>query len=364
MQKKKPIYTLLTFYKFVDIKEPHRLVTEHKEFCEDIGIRGRIFIGEEGINATLTGNRGQIRAYRLFLDSIPEFRNIPDIEDKANIVDEHQFPKMIVRYRKEIVALGEMFNSNEIKQSTHKISVDDFKEVIETKSDEYVLLDMRNDYEYKLGHFKGAVPAGTLYFRELKKVLDEYKRKFDNKKIIMYCTGGIRCEKAGALLEREGINGVYQLDGGVVKYVNKFNDKNWIGNLYTFDKRISTKVGDESTHTVISKCHYHGTPAEEYFNCRYGICNDQIITTKDAYEKYFGFCSEECRKLSLDSLLIRNEYFDELNYKLLRGKIKSNPQLRDEIADYIRKHIDKHMVGICIPVQKSAKLNLHTEEIN
>src|SRR5690606_26741682 len=106
MQKKKPIYTLLTFYKFVDIKEPHRLVTEHKEFCEDIGIRGRIFIGEEGINATLTGNRGQIRAYRLFLDSIPEFRNIPDIEDKANIVDEHQFPKMIVRYRKEIVALS------------------------------------------------------------------------------------------------------------------------------------------------------------------------------------------------------------------------------------------------------------------
>lgn len=354
MQKQTEYY-LLTFYKFVDIQNPRVIVDEHRDFCIDIGLKGRIFIGEEGINATLSGNKGQIKAYRLFLDSIPYFNDIPDIDDKATLVSEHLFNKMIVRYRREIVALGEIFNSSEIKQSTHKISVDDFKNVMENSRDEYVLLDMRNDYEYKLGHFRDAVPAGTIYFRELKNVLEDYKKQFADKKIIMYCTGGIRCEKAGALLEREGIQGVFQLDGGVVKYVNKYNDKNWVGNLYTFDNRISTKVGNDDTHTTISTCHYSGVPAEEYFNCRYGKCNDQIITSKELYEKYFGFCSEECKNAALDSLLIRNEYFDNMNYKILRGQIKSKPERYDEIAEIIRKHVNKHLHNIVIPVDKSFK---------
>jgi UPF0176 protein len=349
-------FKLLTFYKFVDIVKPKELVEDHKQFCSDIGLKGRIFIGEEGINATLSGNFGQIKAYRLFLDSIPEFNNIPDIDEKTTIVDSHQFPKMIVRYRKEIVALGEVFKFSEIKEATHKITVDEFKQVMETNPDDYVLLDMRNDYEYNLGHFRDAVPAGTIYFRELKNVLNDYKKQYNDKKIIMYCTGGIRCEKAGALLEREGIEGVYQLDGGVVKYVNKFNDKNWVGNLYTFDGRISTKVGDSDTHTIISKCHYTGVPAEEYYNCRYPICNDQIITTKGQYEKHFGFCSEECFNLAKENLLVRNEYFDKLNYKILRGNLKSFPEKKEEIANIIIDNLNNHTKNIEFPVKKSNKL--------
>ena len=352
---KKEHFTLLTFYKFVDIENPVELVEDHKQFCTDIGLKGRIFIGEEGINATLSGNLGQIKAYRLYLDSIPFFRKIPDIEDKAVSVEGHQFGKMIVRYRREIVALGEIFKSSEIKQSTHKISVDEFKNVMETNRDDYVLLDMRNDYEYSLGHFSGAVPAGTVYFRQLKKVLDDYKKQYSDKKIIMYCTGGIRCEKAGALLQREGIEGVYQLDGGVVKYINKFNDKNWTGNLYTFDGRISARVGDDATHTVISKCHYTGQPAEDYFNCRYGQCNDQIITTRQQYEKYFGFCSEECKEKALETLLIRNEYFDKLNYKILKGMIKSDISKKDEISRKIKDNINMNLRNVVIPVKKSKK---------
>ncbi|MBX3045016.1 MAG: rhodanese-related sulfurtransferase [Candidatus Kapabacteria bacterium] len=356
--KQKSNFKLLTFYKFVDIENPRELTEQHRDFCVDIGLRGRIFIGEEGINATVSGNFGQIKAYLLYLKSIPEFRDIPDIEEKTTLVTEHQFNKMIVRYRREIVALGEIFKSSEIQQSTHKISVDEFKEVMENYRDDYVLLDMRNDYEYNLGHFRDAVPAGTIYFRELKDVLEDYKKQYSDKKIIMYCTGGIRCEKAGALLEREGIEGVFQLDGGVVKYVNKFNDKNWVGNLYTFDGRISTPVGDDSTHTIISKCHYSGEPAEEYFNCRFGKCNDQIISTEDKYKKYFGFCSEECKEKSLETLLIRNESFDKLNYKILRGQIKSYPEKHNEIAMIIRNNISKHLDGITIPVEKSRKLKV------
>lgn len=350
-------YLLLTFYKFVDIENPKDLVKEHRDFCVDIGLRGRIFIGEEGINATLSGNKGQIKAYRLYLNTIPEFSNIADIDDKATLVNGHQFPKMIVRYRREIVSLGEIFKSSEIKQSTHKISIDEFKNVMEKKREDYVLLDMRNDYEYQLGHFKDAVPAGTVYFRELKNVLEDYKKQYSNKKIIMYCTGGIRCEKAGALLEREGIEGVYQLDGGVVKYVNKYNDGNWLGNLYTFDDRISTQVGDEKTHAVISKCHYTGEPAEEYFNCRYSVCNDQIISTSKTFAKHFGFCSEQCRDLAAETLLVRNENsFDKMNYKILRGQIKSDNSKKDEIAAIIRENIHKHTFAINYNLKQSPKL--------
>lgn len=353
-------YFLLTFYKFVSLKNPLEFVEEHKQFCNDIGLKGRIFIGEEGINATLTGNTGQIKAYRLFLNSIPEFNDISDIDEKTTIVDSHKFPKMIVRYRKEIVSLGEIFNNSDIKQATHKLSVDEFKNILDNRADDYVILDMRNHYEYNLGHFKNAIPAGTIYFRELKDVLNNYKKEFSHKKIIMYCTGGIRCEKAGALLEREGLEGVYQLDGGVVKYVNKFNDKNWHGNLYTFDDRISTHVGDESTHIVISKCHYSGKPAEEYFNCRYSVCNDQIISTKSEYERHFGFCSEECLNSAKEDLLVRNEYFDKLNYKILRGKIKSNPEKKDEIANLIRENLDKYTRNIIFSIKKSKKIKNYT----
>lgn len=353
---RKDQFLLLTFYKFVELTNPHDIVKNHRDFCIDIGLKGRIFIGEEGINATLSGNSGQIKAYRLFLDSIPEFRDIPDIDDKATLVAEHQFPKMIVRYRKEIVALGEVFNPNLIKQSTHKMSIYDFKNIMDNDSDDYVILDMRNDYEYRLGHFKDAIPAGTIYFRELKNVLDDYKKQFTDKKIIMYCTGGIRCEKAGALLEREGIEGVYQLDGGVVKYVNKFNDNNWFGNLYTFDNRISTKVGNNDTHTIISKCHYTAEPAEEYFNCRYSKCNDQIITDKKTYKEHFGFCSEECKNLGMETLFVRNEAFDNMDYKALRGRIKSDPSSFDEVAGLIRQHIYNSTQKIEFSVKYSNKL--------
>jgi UPF0176 protein len=159
-------YRLLSFYKFIDIPNPEEIVSETKQFLTDIGIKGRVYIGEEGINATCTVNDGQYIALMSFLDNHQYFNNIPDIEVKAQIVKEHQFSKMIVRYRKEIVALGVVYKANSINQAKFKISTEEFKELIEEKDpDSYLILDMRNDYEYKLGHFKNARPAGTMTFK-------------------------------------------------------------------------------------------------------------------------------------------------------------------------------------------------------
>ena len=349
-------YTLLTFYKFVDIPNPTEIVAEHKEFCDDIGLKGRIFIGEEGISATLTGKNGQIKAYRLYLDSIPYFRNIPDIDDKACRVDSHKFNKMIVRYRKEIVALGKSFSAEQIEKATHKISIDEFKKILETDIDSHVILDMRNDYEYKLGHFKNAIPAGTIQFREVPDLVNKYKSQFGDKPVIMYCTGGIRCEKLSAMLEEAGMPGVFQLDGGVVKYVNKYQTTHWLGNLYTFDERVSCPVADSDEKVVITNCHYSGKVADIYFNCRYGPCNNQIIALPEEYRRHFGFCSEECYHNSLNDLFIRNDFtFDKFNYKILRGQIKSDATRYDEISRKIKIHLSNKLEGVTFNHAKSTK---------
>jgi len=354
--KKTKNYILLTYYKFVDLENPQQIVEDHKNFCSDIGLMGRIFIGEEGISGTVTGLKGQIEAYKLYLNSKEYFRDMPDIEKKATIVDSHKFDKLIVRYRKEIVALGERYTADDIRKYAHKMSIDDFKQLMDGSVDDYVILDMRNDYEYKLGHFKGAVPAGTFHFRDLRNIIDRYKEEYHDKRIVMYCTGGIRCEKASVMLEKAGMPNVFQLDGGVVKYVNTFNDGNWLGNLYTFDGRISTEVGDGDTHTVISECHYTGDEAEEFYNCRYSPCNYHFIAKPEEYKYHFGFCSEECFNKANEDLLVRNDFdLDPINYKELRGKIKSKPELRTEIKEGINLHLAKMTKGAEFKVRNCIK---------
>lgn len=340
-------YKLLTFYKFVDIENPQEVVKQHKQFCQDIGMRGRIYIGEEGINAQITCNIGQVEAYKMYLENSKYFQGIPDIDIKAVKVDGHKFPKMIVRYRKEIVALGVVYKAEQIKKSIRKFTPAEFKHIMDSgEINNYALLDMRNNYEYKLGHFRTAVPADTISFREVTDFVDKYKKQFEGKEIIMYCTGGIRCEKLSALLDENGLPGVYQIDGGVVKYVNTYNDGNWLGNLYTFDDRISSQVGDSITHKTISKCHYTGEPNEDYHNCRYGPCNAQIIAKPKAYRKHLGFCSEECAKKAYNDLLVRDVSWDPLKYKELRGKIKRDENARAEVTETIQTHIRKWLAGV------------------
>lgn len=182
-------YQLLTFYKFVNITDPQDQVALHKQFCADIGMMGRVYIGEEGISSTVTGNTGQILAYKLFLASNSYFKDVPDIELKATEVDSHQFDKMIVRYRSEIVALGKTVTAEQVSESDKQITIDELKRIIDEEDDDRAILDMRNDYERQLGHFKGAIPAGTVNFREVQELIKKYKEKLKDKKVVMYCTG-------------------------------------------------------------------------------------------------------------------------------------------------------------------------------
>ncbi len=209
----KPAYTLLTFYKFVDIPESEldSMAQEHLDYCRDIGLHGRVYLGTEGISSTVTGNQGQCWSYRAFLGQSKYFKDIPDIDAKATMVDGHQFSRLSVKIREEIVTMGERVSQKEVEQYHKEIRIEEFKSIIDGNNDEYAILDMRNDYEYRLGHFKGAIPAGTDNFREVPKLLERYKREFAGKKVIFYCTGGIRCEKASVIMNKAGMDELYSL---------------------------------------------------------------------------------------------------------------------------------------------------------
>lgn len=346
MKKKPLIYTLLTFYKFIDIADPHAEVADHQAFCQDLGLKGRIYIGEEGISATLTGNAGQIKAYRLYLANSQYFRDIPDLDIKATQVDDYYFDKMTVKYRKEIVALGKPVTQSEIEQYRKEMSVEDFKKLIDSWDlQDWVIVDMRNDYEYKLGHFKHAIPAGTINFREVPELLEKYKNMFANKKILRYCTGGIRCEKLSAMVQKAGLPEVYALDGGVVKYVNSYNDGNWLGNLYTFDGRVSTHVGDEMTHTTIGQCIFSGKPTDNCENCRYSPCNARIIADKKEYKAHMGFCSQNCCEAAQKDLRIKDVARDRYNYQGMRHEIKADGAKLAHYQDNVAKHVKEMLRG-------------------
>lgn len=317
----KPKYSLLTFYKFVDIPELEldALAQEHLDFTRDIGLKWRVYIGTEGISSTVTGNVWQCSAYRLFLANSLYFRDISDIDEKETPVEDHQFPRMSVKIRNEIVALGVKVSADQVKKNKKELTPEEFKDILDWgKADDYIILDMRNDYEYRLGHFKNAIPAGTVNFREVPKLLEQYGKAAQGKKVIWYCTWGIRCEKAAVLANEATDTEFYSIQWGVVKYVNAYNDGNWLGNLYTFDARVSTQVGDKSTHTTIGKCLYTDELTNNCENCRYPNCNARLIATEKSYRKHLGFCSSECYHQARLDGFVKDVEWDKFDYKLSR----------------------------------------------
>jgi len=188
-------------------------------------------------------------------------------------------------------------------------------------------------------------------FREVPQLLERYREKAKGKKIIWYCTGGIRCEKAAVLANKAGIQDVYAIEGGVVQYVNTHNDGNWLGNLYTFDDRVSTFVGDEETHTTIGSCLHSDKLTDQCDNCRNTECNARLIVDLDEHKKHMGFCSQECFDKALKTLLIKDVDWDQLKmtndkfstYKELRSLIKSEKMTFTEAQNIITKHLQKKL---------------------
>lgn len=285
--------TIILFYNYVRIDDPEKLMREQRALCEKLGLKGRIIVAHEGVNVTLEGATEAIEKYCAALLADSRFA---DTHIKRSAGTGKAFPKLSVKVRKEIVSLGlpakKDVNPREV--SGKYVSADEFHAWLGKKEkgmakpeDDFVIIDMRNDYEHVSGHFKGSVLPPIHHFRDLPKVLPTLAH-LKNKKIVTVCTGGVRCEKASGLLVKNGFKDVYQLRGGIVTYMEKYENaqaaatapaKNFLGSLYVFDDRVTMAFADAKSdqRTLIGKCELCGEASEKYINCANGECHRHFI---------------------------------------------------------------------------------------
>ena len=286
------MYKIILFYKYVNIEDPEKLKMEQVDLCTQLGLKGRVILAKEGINSTLEGTNENIEEYLKVYLADPRFS---DTHIKKSEGRGDSFPKLSVKVRKEIVSLHleEDINPNEIT-GVH-LKPEELKQWYESGK-EFVVVDFRNDYEFKVGRFKNSIMPKLQNFRDIPKALGEIEDLKD-KTVLTVCTGGVRCEKASGLLKREGFKDVYQLDGGMVTYMEKFPAQEFEGSLYVFDKRITMTFDPQDKHKVVGRCDKCGVGSERFVNCKYPQCNKHIICCENCSEEDGrSFCSVECRE--------------------------------------------------------------------
>ncbi|MBC1573047.1 oxygen-dependent tRNA uridine(34) hydroxylase TrhO [Listeria booriae] len=284
-------YQVLLYYKYTTIDNPEQFATEHLAMCKEIGLKGRILVAEEGINGTVSGTVEETEKYIEAMHADPRFA---DMVFKIDAADKHAFQKMHVRPRTEIVSLSLENDVNPLEVTGNYMEPEEFREAL--KDENTVILDARNDYEFDLGHFRGAIRPDITAFRDLPDWVEENRDMFEDKKIVTYCTGGIRCEKFSGWLKTAGFDDVSQLHGGIATYGKDETVKGdlWDGMMYVFDERIAVPI-NRVDHTIVGKDYFDGTPCERYINCANPYCNKQILASEDNEEKYLRSCSHECR---------------------------------------------------------------------
>lgn len=294
------MYRVLLYYKYTKIENPEFFAEEHLGYCRDLGLRGRILISPEGINGTCSGSFSQTEKYMAHMRLDPRFK---DLWFKTDEVKGHVFKKMHVRYKQELVTfrLPKDLDPNE----TTGEHLEPAQWLEKMQEEDVIILDGRTDYEFDLGHFKNAIRPPLKSFREFPEWVENEFFKFKDKKVLTYCTGGVRCEKLSGYLISKGFKNVYQLNGGIVNYSQDPNVKGRLfeGKCYVFDERISIPVNFADEYTVTGKCLHCGTPTDRYVNCANLDCHKQHFECETCEEKWARSCSEDCMNAPRHELL-------------------------------------------------------------
>ena len=323
-------YRVLLYYYYTDIADPDGLSREHLRICKDMNLKGRILIANEGINGTVSGTAEDTDKYRQYMENHPLFKGLTFKVDEA---DGHAFKKMHVRPRPELVNLSLEDDINPHEITGDYLSPAEFYE--EMQREDTVVLDVRNTYEYDVGHFRGAIRPEVDTFRDTPEWVRENRELFEGKKVLTYCTGGIRCEKFSGWLKREGFEDVGQLHGGIASYGKDPVAKGqlWDGMMYVFDERLTVPV-NQVEHNIVGRDHYDGTPCERYINCANPECNAQIIASEENEEYHLGGCSLECAEHSRNRYIVKNELSKEYVETRLEALRNSDFADFDMIGDY------------------------------
>lgn len=283
-------YNTLLYYCYSTINDAEQFAADHLNFCKSLGLVGRIIVADEGLNGTVSGTAESCKAY---MDAVHADERFKHTDFKIDEVDELSFVKMHVRYKAEIVHSGlrdpKMINPQ--VQTGRHLEPKDFLAMKD--QEDVVILDVRSNYEHSLGKFKNALTLDIENFRDFPDKINELAQ-YKDKKILTYCTGGIKCEKASALLLHEGFENVYQLHGGIIKYGKEAGGEDFEGKCYVFDNRLSVDVNSVNP-VVISQCFNCGNITDKMINCANPECNEHFTQCDECGVVMEGCCSDSCK---------------------------------------------------------------------
>ena len=315
----------LSFYKYFKLGNPN-LFRDHLFIVwSKLDVMGRIYVAKEGINAQLSI---PTENYNKFQESLKSLTPLNEI--RINLAIEQyskSFLKLTIKVREKIVADGLDDKSFDVTNIGDHLNAEQFNQML--NEDNTVCIDMRNHYESEIGFFRRAIKPDVDTFRESLEVLDDQlKKNGKEKNYLMYCTGGIRCEKASAYLKHKGIKNVFQLEGGIIEYARQVKqnklENNFLGKNFVFDERKSERISDE----IVSSCHQCGLPADTHVNCANEACHLLFIQCKNCQEKMNTCCSDDCNKT------IQLSYQEQK--ELRKGKQNSNKIFKKGRADHIK----------------------------
>ncbi|HPI80912.1 MAG: rhodanese-related sulfurtransferase [Cyclobacteriaceae bacterium] len=283
----------LSFYKYHPIADPQAFRDTLYAGLDKLQVWGRIYVATEGINAQVSVPAQYFNDFKAYLDGIPFLANL-----RLNIAiddDGKSFFKLKILVRKKIVADGLNDESFDASNSGHHLDAPTFNQLTEDPST--IIVDMRNHYESEIGHFKNAICPDVDTFRDALPVVEKMLETEKEKNVVMYCTGGIRCEKASAWFKHRGFLNVYQLEGGIIEYARQVKDfgleNKFVGKNFVFDERLGERVSED----IISVCHQCGRPCDTHTNCKNDGCHLLFIQCGDCAQKLNGCCSTECKDI-------------------------------------------------------------------
>ena len=285
--------TTISFYQYFPISDPQQFRDELYKALEAIRVFGRIYVAQEGINAQISVPQSNVEALKAHLYSIEPLRGL-----RLNIAvddDGKSFWVLKIKVRSKIVADGISDSSFSMERKGRYVNAKEMNALLQDSST--IVVDMRNHYEYEVGHFENAVEVPSDTFREQLPMAVNMLKEQKDKNIIMYCTGGIRCEKASAYMLHNGFKNVFHLEGGIINYAKQAREaaleSKFIGKNFVFDDRL----GERITEDIIAKCHQCGQPADTHTNCKNDGCHLLFIQCDACDAKYDGCCSEECQAI-------------------------------------------------------------------
>ena len=266
-------------YRFVDLDDRDELREPFLKRCEDLNLKGTILLSPNGINFSLSGSQESIDEYLKFLESDERFTGIPL---KVTYNSYQPFRRMLVRLKKEIISLG-MDDIRPIEFTAPNIKPEQFQEMLD-KEEEVIVLDTRNDYEVRVGTFKNAIDLNIPSFRDFPEAVSKLPEEYKKKPIVMFCTGGIRCEKASAVMLKSGFENVKQLEGGVLNYFKDTDASHWDGDCFVFDDRVAVDKGLNETDYVMC------------YSCREPLTKEEVRSPDYKVDDYCPYCVQENRK--------------------------------------------------------------------